>query len=171
MSQTSTMPIAITPYQPADKTALIDLSLAAWAPVFAQMAAAVPPFVYANFYPNGWEARQRTDLSAVLDNESERVRVARLNGQTVGWLGYRLHPEDRMGEIYVLAVAPAQQRRGIGTALMNDAFTLIQASGMDMVMVETGGDPGHQPARAAYASAGFERWPVARYFKKLQKTP
>ena len=76
-----------------------------------------------------------------------------------------------MGEIYVLAVAPAQQRRGIGTALMNDAFTLIQASGMDMVMVETGGDPGHQPARAAYESAGFERWPVARYFKKLQKTP
>lgn len=165
------MPIAITPYQPADKAALIDLSLAAWAPVFAQMAAAVPSFVYANFYPNGWEARQRTDLSAVLDNESERVRVARLNGQTVGWLGYRLHPEDRMGEIYVLAVAPAQQRRGIGTALMNDAFTLIQASGMDMVMVETGGDPGHQPARAAYESAGFERWPVARYFKKLQKTP
>ena len=107
----------------------------------------------------------------MLDNESERVRVARLNGQTVGWLGYRLHPEDRMGEIYVLAVAPAQQRRGIGTALMNDAFTLIQASGMDMVMVETGGDPGHQPARAAYESAGFERWPVARYFKKLQKTP
>ena len=165
------MPIAITPYQPADKAALIDLSLAAWAPVFAQMAAAVPSFVYANFYPNGWEARQRTDLSAVLDNESGRVRVARLNGQTVGWLGYRLHPEDRMGEIYVLAVAPAQQRRGIGTALMNDAFTLIQASGMDMVMVETGGDPGHQPARAAYESAGFERWPVARYFKKLQKTP
>ena len=165
------MPIAITPYQPADKAALIDLSLAAWAPVFAQMAAAVPSFVYANFYPNGWEARQRTDLSAVLDNESERVRVARLNGQTVGWLGYRLHPEDRMGEIYVLAVAPAQQRRGIGTALMNDAFTLIQASGIDMVMVETGGDPGHQPARAAYESAGFERWPVARYFKKLQKTP
>ena len=78
------MPIAITPYQPADKTALIDLSLAAWAPVFAQRAAAVPPFVYANFYPNGWEARQRTDLSAVLDNESGRVRVARLNGQTVG---------------------------------------------------------------------------------------
>jgi acetyltransferase, GNAT family len=54
---------------------------------------------------------------------------------------------------------------------MNDAFTLIQASGMDMVMVETGGDPGHQPARDAYESAGFERWPVARYFKKLQKTP
>jgi hypothetical protein len=38
---------------------------------------------------------------------------------------------------------------------------------MTMVMVETGGDPGHAPARGAYEAAGFERWPVARYFKAL----
>jgi hypothetical protein len=38
---------------------------------------------------------------------------------------------------------------------------------MAMVMVETGGDPGHAAARASYEAAGFERWPVARYFKSL----
>jgi hypothetical protein len=36
-----------------------------------------------------------------------------------------------------------------------------------MVMVETGGDPGHAAAQAGYEAAGFERWPVARYFKNL----
>lgn len=36
-----------------------------------------------------------------------------------------------------------------------------------MVMVETGGDAEHAPARAAYTSAGFQRWPVARYFRNL----
>jgi hypothetical protein len=38
---------------------------------------------------------------------------------------------------------------------------------MRMVMVETGDDPGHMPARRAYEAVGFERWPVARYFKDL----
>ncbi|MEG3941431.1 hypothetical protein QT995_25235 [Microcoleus sp. S36b_A3] len=34
-------------------------------------------------------------------------------------------------------------------------------------MVETGGDPGHERARHTYEKAGFELFPVARYFKKL----
>ena len=38
---------------------------------------------------------------------------------------------------------------------------------MRMVMVETGDDPGHVPARNDYEAAGFEPWPVARYFKNL----
>jgi RimJ/RimL family protein N-acetyltransferase len=50
---------------------------------------------------------------------------------------------------------------------MNASFRRARDAGMDMVMVETGGDPGHAPARAVYEKAGFERWPVARYFKEL----
>ena len=38
---------------------------------------------------------------------------------------------------------------------------------MDIAVVETGGDPGHAPARAAYESAGFTVLPIARYFRLL----
>jgi hypothetical protein len=38
---------------------------------------------------------------------------------------------------------------------------------MDIVVVETGGDPGHGPARAAYEAAGFTLLPIARYFRML----
>jgi hypothetical protein len=38
---------------------------------------------------------------------------------------------------------------------------------MSIAMVETGGDPGHAPARAAYTATGFRLVPVARYFKDL----
>lgn len=38
---------------------------------------------------------------------------------------------------------------------------------MSVAMVETGGDPGHERARHTYEKAGFELFPVARYFKKL----
>ena len=72
-----------------------------------------------------------------------------------------------MGEIYILAVAPRYQRQGIGKALMTYACDQIKQKGMEMVMVETGGDLGHAPARKTYENLGFEQWPVARYFKKL----
>jgi hypothetical protein len=39
--------------------------------------------------------------------------------------------------------------------------------GMDIAVVETGGDPGHVPARAAYEAAGFTLLSMARYFRML----
>jgi ribosomal protein S18 acetylase RimI-like enzyme len=131
------------------------------------MRRAVPEFVYANFYPNGWGVRQLADLGTVLDDEPNLATVAKIRGRLAGWVSIRLHPEDRMGEIYVLCVDPQYQRRGIGRQLMDQAHQQIQRAGMKMVMVETGGDPGHDAARSAYEAAGYQRWPVARYFKEL----
>ena len=159
--------MTIEPYSEHQREAILDLSIRAWAPVFALTQAAVPRFVYEAFYPDGWEARQVADLAALLDHEPEHADVA-LDGTTVtGWVCTRLHPDDRMGEVYVLAVDPDRQRRGIGAALMRHSLARVRAAGMTMVMVETGDDPGHAPARASYETAGFERWPVARYFKHL----
>jgi hypothetical protein len=42
---------------------------------------------------------------------------------------------------------------------------------MDIAVVETGGDFGHAPARAAYEAAGFTLLPIARYFRLLDPTP
>ena len=39
--------------------------------------------------------------------------------------------------------------------------------GMDIAVVETGGDLGHTPARATYETAGFVLLPIARYFRML----
>jgi ribosomal protein S18 acetylase RimI-like enzyme len=72
-----------------------------------------------------------------------------------------------MGEIYIIAVDPEQQRRGVASALMDHAMSQMRQAGMDIVMVETGDDPGHAASRATYERAGFQRWPVARYFLEL----
>ncbi|GAB3212556.1 GNAT family N-acetyltransferase [Marinactinospora thermotolerans] len=157
----------IGPYEAALRDALLQLSIRAWRPVFTELAAAVPPFVFAAFYPRGWEARQIEDLGEILDDQPDSVYVAFVDGVPVGWVCVRIHPDDDMGEIYVLAVDPAYQRRGIATALMEHAFTVVREAGMSMIMVETGDDPGHAASRATYEAAGFRRWPVARYFKDL----
>lgn len=162
--------VQIGRYDPADRNAVLDLSVRAWQPVFEKLAGAVPAFVHNAFYPVGWQARQRADLAEILDGQPDSVFVATLDEAPVGWVCVRLHPSDSMGEIYVLAVDPEHQRRGIGASLMAYACDEIRAAGMTMVMAETGDDPGHAAARASYLSAGFERWPVARYFKDLSQS-
>lgn len=161
------MTIAIRRYAPTDKSHVVALSLRAWASVFEQFEPAVPDYVYKAFYPDGWAERQAADVATILDSEDTEITVATRGETIVGWVGIRLHPADHMGEIHILAVDPAHQRRGVATALLNDAFARIRAAGMAMVMVETGDDPGHLPSRSTYERAGFERWPVARYFRKL----
>jgi GNAT superfamily N-acetyltransferase len=157
----------ILPYTPDREAELLALSLRAWAPVFRGMRPAVPPYVYDAFYPAGWRARQEADIAAFLQEEGHNAWLAESAGALAGWVGLRLHPADRMGAIHILAVDPAQQRRGVARALMDHAMAEMRRAGMAIAMVETGDDPGHAPSRATYEQAGFERWPVARYFRKL----
>lgn len=157
----------IRSFVPADRPAIIDLSLRAWAPVFPAMQQAVANYVYDAFYPRGWAERQSTDIAAFLETDSDHVWVAAEGDVILGWVGIRVHGEDKMGEIYIIATDPAHQRKGVASVLMDHAFAQMKLAGMAIVMVETGDDPGHQASRASYERIGFERWPVARYFRKL----
>ena len=162
--------IEVVAYQPAHRQHLLDLAVRAWAPVFAKMAAEVPGFVYRSFYPHGWQERQLADLATVLDTEPANVDVALDRpGLPVGWVCTRLHHEDSMGEVYVIVVDPDRQGAGVGRMLLARAYQRARDAGMGMMMVETGDDSGHGPARALYEADGFVRWPVARYFKDLRR--
>ncbi|MEX5273023.1 GNAT family N-acetyltransferase [Kocuria sp. CPCC 205235] len=159
--------VMIIRFDASHRDEALDLAIRAWAPVFPQVRVTVPRFVYDSFYPNGWEVRQRADLSEVLDQEPQNVDLALEDDKVVGWICTRIHPEDNMGEVYVLVVDPDHQRRGIASALTDHSMRRIKDAGMSMAMVETGDDPGHSNARATYEHLGFKRWPVARYFKDL----
>ncbi len=95
-----------------------------------------------------------------------KVWVAIEAGAIAGFVAIRFH-EGKLGEIYMIAVDPDYQRRGIAMALTDFAVERMKEAGMQIAMVETGGDPGHAPARAAYEKAGFRVLPLARYFRKI----
>jgi ribosomal protein S18 acetylase RimI-like enzyme len=60
-----------------------------------------------------------------------------------------------VGEIGLNAVHPEHAGRGIGTIMYDFALGQLQAGGMLVAEVATGGDPSHAPARRAYEKAGF----------------
>lgn len=159
--------MAIRPYHPRDADAVTRLSLRAWAPVFVSLERAMAPDVYRAFYPDGWRASQQQAVAAACADPGQHLWVAEQDGTLVGFVAIRLHAEEALGEIHMLAVAPDHQHVGMGTELTEFALGWMRDAGMTVAMVETGGDPGHEPARRTYERAGFGMFPVARYFKKL----
>lgn len=158
--------MTIRPYDDPDVNAVVRLSLRAWEPVFESIKRAMDPEVYRAFYPD-WRVSQQAAVEAVCADPDQHVWVAEQGGTPVGFVSVVLHPDDSMGEVYMIAVDPDHQRTGIGAALTEHAVGWMREAGMAVAMVETGSDPGHAPARRTYERAGFRVLPIARFFKKL----
>ncbi|MBW4546990.1 MAG: GNAT family N-acetyltransferase [Symplocastrum torsivum CPER-KK1] len=157
----------IEPYDAQQLDAVIRLSLRAWTPVFESIQNVLDADVYRAFYPDNWRVSQQKAVEDVCAAEDTNVWVAIATGSTVGFVAVKLDSESSMGEIYMVAVDPDFQGHGIGSALIEFALAWMKNAGMSVAMVETGGDPGHTPARRTYERLGFRLLLIARYFKKL----
>jgi len=146
---------------------VVQLSLLAWDPVFESLRQVLGRNIYSAIWPD-WRTSQREGIEGICkDGEGTHTWVAELDGTVVGFLSYKLNDDDKTGEVLLLAVHPEYQNLGIGTELNKLALKKMKECGMQMAKVETGGDPGHAPARRCYEKAGYTALPLVRYFKKL----
>jgi GNAT superfamily N-acetyltransferase len=160
------MDTRIRSYGPLDEEPVVELSLRAWAPVFSSMEQVLGRELFVRLHGD-WRQDQDKEVRDTLADDATRVWVAEAARGVVGFVAAKLHPQRHIGEIWMLAVDPAAQGRGIGTALTEVATGWLRDAGMTVAMVETGGDPGHAPARHVYERANYTLFPVARYFKAL----
>jgi len=160
------MAVRIRPYEPVDVLPLLDLAVRAWEPVFRSLKAELGPTVFLRLHPD-WRLDQRAAVEATLADPVMTAWVAESETELAGFTAARLHVERGIGEISMLAVEPIFQSQGIGSRLTGVALEWIAARGMAVAMVETGGDPGHAPARRTYEKAGFGPLGVVRYFMAL----
>jgi ribosomal protein S18 acetylase RimI-like enzyme len=157
----------IRPFEDRDTEAVVGLSLRAWAPVFASLEQTLGSEIFRRQHPD-WREDQRRAVEEVCATKKGQVWVAEAGASVVGFVAVEFdHPEVGMGEISMLAVDPDHQDWGIGTALTTFALDRLKDAEMTVAMVETGGDPGHAPARRVYEKAGYTLLPIARYFKNL----
>jgi ribosomal protein S18 acetylase RimI-like enzyme len=162
--------VVIRDLEDADVAAVVDLSLRAWAPVFASFAAVLGPAVYRHLYPD-WERLQAAAVEGICRDPAMQVRVATEEDRPVGFVAVVVHGETHdepdSGEVEMLAVDPAAQRRGTGGRLLEAGLAVLRDAGVRLAVIGTGGDPGHAPARRTYEAAGFTPLPLVRYYRLL----
>ena len=159
--------IEIREFREGDLETVIEFSLRAWAPVFAAVRDVLGDDIFLRLHPD-WEANQAEAVRSSCRNEERDVFVAVVSRRPVGFVAVALNAfHERMGVIEIIGVDPDYQRRGISSRLTEFATEHMRSRGMDIAVVETGGDAGHAPARAAYETAGFTLLPIARYFRML----
>ncbi|HZC41691.1 MAG TPA: GNAT family N-acetyltransferase [Streptosporangiaceae bacterium] len=160
------MDTRIRAFRPPDTEPVVALSLRAWAPVFASLERVLGREISGRLHGD-WHQHQERAVRGVLAGPGVHAWVAEADQQVVGFVTATVDAGRLLGEIPMLAVDPAAQGRGTGSALTAFATDWLRGAGMLVVMVETGGDPGHAPARRVYQQAGYALLPVARYFKAL----
>ena len=157
----------IRKFAAADLEAVVAFALEAWAPVFASVRDALGDDIFLRLHPD-WKRSQADAVRSECTNDARDVFVAVVEERPVGFVTIALNAfHERMGVIEMIAVDPNYQRRGIGAQLTQVAVDHMKDRSMDIVVVETGGDPGHAPARALYGEADFTLLPIARYFRLL----
>jgi GNAT superfamily N-acetyltransferase len=157
----------IRAYEQEDRVDVVDLTLRAWAPVFDSMREVMGREVFDLHHRPDWRASQKRDVESVLADEKATVWVAEEEGVVVGFAAAILRADEQMGELWMMAVDPDHQNRGLGTELTNVATEWMREEGMTHAVISTGGDPGHAPARRTYEKAGYAPFPGVNYFKAL----
>jgi ribosomal protein S18 acetylase RimI-like enzyme len=149
-----------------DHEPIVDLSLRAWEPVFASMAEVVGPTLFRHLFTGDWRTYQADDVRRACG--AYDVFVATDGDRVVGFTAVDLPADVDHGEIYMIAVDPDHQGRGVGLRLTQTAIEHMRAAGRHLAIVNTGGDPGHAAARATYERAGFTSLPAEQYFLALE---
>jgi GNAT superfamily N-acetyltransferase len=157
----------IRPYRPDDADAVLDVSLRAWSEVHESFRRIMGDEVFGALYGSDWQVRQGREVRHALSLEDSETWVAEEHGTVVGFATAVLRPDEGLGAIWLLAVEPGQQDRGIGTTLAEIATRWIEGSGLPVAAVSTGGDPAHAAARRVYEKVGYTPVPAVNYFKAL----
>jgi len=157
----------IREYRPADREAVVALSLRAWEPIFASMRAILGDEIDALLHTEDWKPYQQRGVEVTLSSEQFHTWVADDGGTVVAYMAVKLDSQPGLGELWMIAVDPQAQGRGLGTRMTTMATDFMRRAGMKTAMISTGGDSGHAAARRAYEKADYTALPIVHYYKAL----
>ena len=106
------MRATIRDYEPRDEEAVVELSLRAWEPVLAAVEELLGPELFVRLRGD-WRASQAKEVRDALGDSDQRVWVAELDRETIGFVAAMLHRDSGVGEVYMIAVDPSAQGQGL----------------------------------------------------------
>ena len=146
--------IDIREFAEDDLEAVVAFSLRAWEPVFASVQAVLGDEIFLRLHPD-WRTSQERTVRSICTNDERDVYVAvPAHDLSASSPSPRIVPRadgrhrDHRSRPRLSAAGSRRPTHRVRAAHM-------RRCGMDIAVVETGGDPGHVPARALYGDAGF----------------
>ena len=131
MSNTS---FTIRRYRDADRAALKEITVLAFDGVSIDQNIEGKYGVIAG---KDWRFRKGRHVEWDIAGYAAGIFVAEVEGRPVGFIAARPDAETRIGAIPDMAVHPAHQGKGIGTALIKTALDYLTSLGMEYVRIET----------------------------------
>jgi len=144
--------------------------LAAWPPVFESFNTILGAAIFDRLYQSDWRTHQADAVRQVCADGKVDAHVVLADDRSIAGFIALLRREPATGVVDMIAVHPDFQRRGYARALMQFAIQSFRDQGLSMINVDTGGDPGHAPARALYEAVGFTGLPVVSYYLAAEPT-
>jgi ribosomal-protein-alanine N-acetyltransferase len=117
----------------------------------------------AAFDPRYGEAWTRSQCIGILAMPGVWLTLARIDGNVAGFALVRAVIDE--AELLLIAVDPAQRRRGIGAALMRSVLADCQGRGVKRIHLEVRAG---NPAAGLYARFGFAREGVRRAYYRAK---
>ena len=160
--------VLIRDVRPDDVETLVEIAVAAWAPINAERLRFMGEELFGILH-SGWQERKARQVRAACAPGSRAgVCVAEIDGRAVGFATYWTDDATGIGELSNNAVHADVRGRGLGGRMYEYVFERLRERGMRFVVVRTGGDAGHAPARRAYEKAGFDvQDPKMVYYRRL----
>ena len=155
----------IRAYRPEE--AVLVFAVEAWVPVFDAMRDLLGDVIFDLLHGDDWRAYQRAAIARVLADADMHTWVVDADGEVAGFVAVHVADDRSLGEIYMIAVSPDHQNRGLGLALTEFATDWMRDAGLPLALIGTGGDDGHAPARRTYEKAGYTALPHVSYYKSL----
>ncbi|MDP2984448.1 MAG: GNAT family N-acetyltransferase [Candidatus Latescibacter sp.] len=113
-----------------------------------------------------WTCRKQRQLDEDISAHPDGIFVAEIDHRVVGYISTRIDHATKIGRILNFAVLPAQQKRGIGKALMDRAIAHLKSEGMEYVRIETLDQ--NAAGKHFYPKLGFSE--VARQIHYIRRT-
>ena len=146
--------IHIRPIAQEDISACVAFGLEAFRPVFASYRQEYGDDLFARMRPD-WENAKASLIEATCSATDSAAWVVEVAGDVAGLVALSTDAATGLGDLRLLAVDPAQQRQGLGTALVRHALDELKQAGMAYATAYTRDHPGHLPVRQALGGCGF----------------
>ena len=155
----------IRPATPADTDTLVKIALNEWKAIYEGYRQQMGDELYFTFFPDCNADKEGQIRKNVSDGN---CFVTECDGKIAGFITCLYSESKKIGTISNNAVSAEFRGKGIGPRQYEFVFDRLRSLGAIAVMVTTGLDEAHAPARRAYEKVGFSaNTKKITYYKKL----